>query len=864
MSPSFIGVFSALVLRPLRREPGRSLLTIAGIGVGVAVLVAIQLANRSAIRSFEETIDAVAGRANYQLNPAAGSMDQDLLLKLQPFWERGLRFAPVIDRDAVLAGTSQPVRILAVDLLSDLHFRDYSFARVASSSEQAPGQVSSWFLGLFEDRSAIIPAPLAARLGLRIGDRLPIRLDGSTSSLTVRALLESEGPATAFDGAIVVLDIHVAQTSFPELSGELSRIDLIIPEDEPELLDAIRAVLPPGVELERPSRRAERVDQMLQAFRVNLFALAAVSLIVGVFLVYNTVLVSVLRRRGVIGTMRTLGVSSSQIFLSFLLEGVLFGILGSLAGIIIGFFLARGILDLVSRTVSTLYVRTAPSAVELTATIVVSAIATGGIVALFAALQPAAEAARVRPLMLIRETRFARLRPRRVFALSVAGAVCLVASWFASRIPPVESISVGGYMAVLLIITGFSLLIPLELQIAARALRLPMTRLFAVPGQLAAAAMPASLRRTSIAAAALLVAIAMMVAVSLMIGSFRSTVNTWVEQTVASDIWLRPGRDLGSVSGSFPEEITADLELLDSIEAIDRFRGREILLDGMPFLLGSGDFETLIRFGRLPVIGSRTQTEALKAALQTDGALVSESLAMRIGLDEGDVIDLPTPDGSRAVTITGVYRDYSSDRGIIVIDRELYVELYDDRAIDTIGLYLTKGTDPEAAKATIESALSARWNAFAFTNETIRGEVLRIFDQTFVITWALLGIALTVAILGIVSTLSALIIERRREIALLRISGMTQREVRQMVVLEASILGVTSTIFGAVCGYLLSLVLIFVINKQSFGWTISFTPPWLIVGVSLLLTFVATIAAGLLSSSLANRIHLAREIQVEN
>lgn len=864
MISSFRRIFAALVLRPLRGEPVRSLLTVSGIGVGVAVLVAIQLANRSAIRSFEETVDAVAGRANYQLTPTAGTMNQEILFEIQPYWERGVRFAPVIDRDGVLSPDGTPVRILGVDLLSDLHFRDYRFARVSGTADNAGyGGVETWFLQLFSGDSAIIPVSLADQLGVRIGDPITINLDGSTSRLIVRAILEAEGPATAFNGAIVILDIHVAQSKFPSLASHLSRVDLMVPEDDPELVSDLRAALPPGIELERPSQRAERVDQMLTAFRVNLFALASVSLIVGIFLVYNTVLVSVLRRRGVIGTMRTLGVDSNPIFLSFLLEGLTFGLLGAAAGIGIGLMLARGMLDLVSRTVSTLYVRTTPSSVELTASVVLGAFATGAVVSLLAALQPAAEAAAVRPLSLLRESRFARIRQRRLYGLSGAGVLLLGSAWLVSKLPPVGTISIGGYGSVLLIIAGFSLLTPAGLRSASLLLRTPMSSIFSLPGRLASASMPASLRRTSIAAAALLIAVAMMVAVAIMIGSFRDTVDAWVAQTVASDIWVRPVRTLGSAPATFPETIAADLDEIDFIEAYDRFRGREILIEGMPFLLGSGDFSTLIAHGRLPMIEPETQEAALRTALSEHGALVSESFAAHVGLEAGDTIEIPTPDGPRAVRISGVYRDYSSDRGIIVIDRSLYVELYDDPAIDTIGIYLAPGIEPEVARREIEKTLSAKWNAFAFTNRTIREEVLRIFDQTFVVTWALLGVALTVAILGIVSTLSALIIERRREVALLRVGGMTRAEVRQMIVLEASLLGITSTFFGMVCGYLLSLILIFVINKQSFGWTISFAPPWEVVIVSLAVTFMTTIGAGFLSSSLADRVDLAREIQAE-
>lgn len=859
----FSQVFAALVTRPIKREKSRSLLTISGIAVGVSVLVAIQLANQSAIRSFEETVEAVAGRANYQITPSSGTLDQEILIDLQPFWASGVRFAPVIDRDGILVERDLPVRILAVDLLSDLQFRDYRFTRVAGgASGDEAGAVESWFLRLFADRSVLLPASFARDLGLEIGDHVTIRLGGASERMTLRAVLESDGPAAAFDGAIVIMDIAVAQSAFPPLGGTLSRIDVLSDED-PSLIAALRGTLPDGVVLERPARRAERVDQMLTAFRVNLLALSAVSLIVGIFLVYNTVLVSVLRRRGVIGTMKTLGVAPIQIFAAFLLEGALLGLIGAIAGIVLGLGLARSMLELVSRTVSTLYVRTAPGSIELGGEVIFGAIAVGIVISLIAALQPAAEAARVRPLSLLRASRLSRISPRRIIASSIVGIVLLILAAIASRIPPAGTISVGGYTAVLLIIAGFSLLTPAALGAAARLLRWPFAAWFRIPGRLAAASMPVSLRRTAVAAAALAIAIAMMVAVSMMIGSFRETVDAWVAQTVASDIWLRPVRSLDAAPASFPPGILEDLGRIDVVEAADPFRGREILIGDLPFLLGSGDFETLARHGRLPMIDPSDAPRTLRNAKARDQALVSESFATRLEMKVGDTIDLPVPSGVVPIQIAGIYRDYSTDRGIVVIDRSNYLELYDDPDIDTIGIYLREGADPESARRTLEEALSARWGAFAFTNRTIRDEVLRIFDQTFVITWALLGIALTVAILGIISTLSALILERRREIALLRVTGMRRREIRTMVVLEAAILGITATVFGVVCGYLLSLVLIFVINRQSFGWTIAFSPPWLVVALSIVVTFLATIAAGFASSKLADHVHIAREIHAE-
>jgi putative ABC transport system permease protein len=864
-SRSFRKLFQALVLRPLRREPGRSLLTIAGVAVGIAVMVAIHLANQSAVGSFEEAVEAVAGRANYQLTPASGMMAEEVLLQLQPFWRLGVSFVPIIDRDGSLLRDGRPVRVFATDLLSDLQFRDYRFTRVAAGDQNLPAsRAESWFLRLLGESSAIIPAELATDLGVGIGDRLLVNLDGSRAELVIRGVLEPEGPAPAFSGRMIIVDIAVAQAAFPALAGRLSRIDLIIPADsESEIVEELQSRLPPGILLERPSRRTERVDQMLRAFRVNLLALAAVSLVVGVFLVYNTVLVSVLRRRGLIGTMRTLGVGTRPIFISFLLEGAVFGLLGSLLGTLLGVAIAGMLLDLVSRTVSTLYVRTAPSVVELDPLVAVVAVATGVVISAAAAAQPAAEAASRAPLALVQQSSLGTIRPGRVILLATLGTVSFLFAWIASLIPPLDSLPVGGYLAVLLVITGFSLLTPAGVRVIARILKPMFRSLFGIAGRLASASMPASLRRTSIAAAALLIAIAMMIAVSLMIGSFRKTVDLWIDQTLSSDLWLRPAATLDSAAASFPDAILRDLERLDFVAASDPFRGREVLIGGRLAQVGSGDFRTLMQFGNLPMIQPSSLRRALGAALADEGALVSESFSNRFDLRVGDSVVLPTIDGPRAVPVRGIYRDYSSDRGVVIIDRELYIRFYQDDAIDSIAIFLSPGVDLDQARRSLEDALSARWNAFAFTNRTIRAEVLRIFDQTFLVTWALLAIALTVAILGIVSTLSALIIERRREIALLRVAGMRRSEVRRMIVLEATILGVSAMTLGAACGYLLSLILIFVINLQSFGWTIDFHVPWKIIAGSLAATFLTTVAAGYLSAGLADRVEIARELQSE-
>ena len=875
-------ILRALVLRPILREKTRTALTILGIAVGVAVVVAIQLTNQSALRAFRESVDAIAGRANYMIVPEAGALDERVLLSLQPLWAKGVRFAPVIDVEGALviprvsAGpgreggsadaptrpgpsltlgmTSQPIRILAVDLMSDLHFREYRYAKIVVGKETP---TLSTYLELFQPDSIILPAPFARERGLDLGSPVTLSVNGQRRTLTLRGILEARGPATAFNGAIAICDISVAQRNFG-FGGKLSRVDLMIPDDA--LLKEIR--VPPGARIERPSRRNERVEKMLLAFRVNLFALAGVALLVGMFLVYNTVLISILRRRKDVGVLKTLGTAPRQIFLAFLGEGLVFGLAGSLLGVVLGYALAVAILGFVGKTINTLYVKTAPQAIDLTPGVILLGLAVGVVLSVASSLQPALEASRVRPTAMIRAGLQQRITNSRTLAAAAVLSFALAA--LISRLPPVGGIAVAGYVAVLFVVAGFSLLAPAIVRNTSRLLSPLLQRAFGIVGRLAAVSLPASLRRTSIAGAALSIATGMMVAVALMVGSFRETVRIWVDQTVQSDLWLRPSKGLSNAPTTlFPPEIASDLRRMTFIDAFDRIRVRDVLYGESVVMLTAGEFDVAARSANMKMVSPRDATEALRDAARTRGVFVSETFSTKFGKRVGDVVDIPTPRGALRLPIRGIYRDYSNDRGVIVIDRKVYTEAFDDQTINTIVVYLKPGVTLDHARRELERALGARYNAFVVTNAEIRTQVMTIFDQTFLITYALLGVAIIVAVMGIVNTLSALILERTRELALLRVGGLSAGELRTMLVLESTILGVASTVTGLVMGYALSWILINVINKQSFGWTIDFHTPAALIAASLGVTLLASALAGLAPARLANRIHIASAIKSE-
>jgi putative ABC transport system permease protein len=852
MNGASSAILKALVLRPLVREKTRTALTVLGIAVGVAVVVAIQLANQSALRAFRESVDAVAGRANYQIVSDSGVLDERVLLALRPLWSEGARFAPVIDLEGMLEPAQQPVRILAVDLLSDLHFRDYRYARIETGGSS---QSLNPYLALFRPDSIVVPAPFARERGLRIGSRVTLRVLGRRAPMVVRGILEAQGPATAFNGSIVICDIATAQRSFA-LYGKLSRIDLMLPDER--LVS--RVVLPTGTRIERPSRRNERVEKMLRAFRVNLFALAGVALLVGMFLVYNTVVISILRRRKDVGVLKTVGTAPRQIFAAFLGEGLVFGVTGSLIGIALGYALAGGILRTVGRTINTLYVTSAPEAVVLTPTVFAIGVAVGTLLSLVSALQPALEASRLAPASMIRPGLQQRVaHPRPLIGLAL---VCFIAAALISRLPPLGGIAVAGYVAVLCVVAGFSLLAPAIVRTTSRIFSPLLERAFGIVGRLAAASLPASLRRTSIASAALSLATGMMIAVALMVGSFRETVRIWVDQTVSSDLWLRPSKGLSNAQAAlFPAEVGDEVRKVPFVAQIDRIRGRDVIYQDAIVSVGSGDFDVAADHGALPMITPRSSSDALLEARRRDGVVVSESFAVKFDKSVGDTIVIagrPTP-----FPIAGIYRDYSNDRGVVAMDRALFIRTFDDNAINTIVVYLKDGVDRTRARRALEQQFGPKFGAFVVTNAEIKTEVMRIFDQTFMITYALLGVAIIVAVLGIVNTLAALILERTRELALLRVGGLTVGELRTMIVLESSLLGVASTVAGVVMGYALSWILIYVINKQSFGWTISFHTPVALIVSSLGVTLLASALAGLVPARLARTIDIAAAIKSE-
>jgi putative ABC transport system permease protein len=588
--------------------------------------------------------------------------------------------------------------------------------------------------------------------------------------------------------------------------------------------------------------------------------LSWVALVVGLFLVYNTVTISVIARREEVGVLRAIGVTRAQVVALFLGEAAVLGLAGAALGLGLGRLMADAAVGLTASTVSTLYIAAAAQPPGLTTGHAILATAIGIPLSLLAAAVPAIEGSRVPPTAAMRGSDRLEMRRRFPVVSLIAPVLTLAAACGLARLGPVDGRPLFGYASSFATIIGASLLVPAIIFTLARLLRAPLARLLGVEGLLAHANLAASIPRLSISVAALAVSLSMMVAVAVMIGSFRDTVAYWIGQTLQADLFIGPG-----MQPTVGSEQTLSAPVIDAVsrhpevETADRFRNIDLVYRDNLVALGGGSFDIVLKHGSLLFKAPADGREALRRALGTEAVIVSEAFANKYGTKPGDTLTLRTPAGEHAFPVAAVYYDYAVDRGVIVMDRPTFVRYFGDLTPTGIAAYLKEGADPERVRAEILASLGEGHQAFIYTNRDLRSEVLRIFDSTFAITYALEIIAIVVAMLGVAATLLTLVLERRRELSLLRLIGAARRQVQRVVVIEAALIGAASQVIGLIVGLALSMILIYVINVQSFGWTIQFRVPVLFLVQVSVLVVIATAVAGLYPARRATTLVVERE-----
>lgn len=845
-----IHVYSLLLFRHYLKSWRQSLLTVLGLALGVSVFVSIHLTVGASLQSFKNTVQSVSGKAQWQLVQDGLEIDEKLfpLIKRHPVIKAA---APVIEFQASLVDhPGQSILILGGDFFSEAEIRRYSDSFSSLKSQE--------FLSLtLTPRSIALTASFAGRFGYKKGDPFPILVHGRPQTLIVSALLDNQGPAQALDGHFGLMDISWAQEVFGKI-GVLDRIDLLFKEkgDEKSQLRELEKIIPPGVRLIQPADRERGTERMIRSYQLNLTALSFIAILVSMYLIYNTASLSVARRRKELGILRALGMVPGQLLFLILMESAGYGLMGGILGLGGGALLARFLLENVSQTITNLYVLVGVKEIPFSFLEMGLVVLFSVLISMLSAYLPAREAAGMQPREVIYQRPglmglTSRWNRKNIFLglglLGMAGLLTGLPAW--------HNWPVGGLSATLALTLGFSFLL-------SDFVRWVIQPLFSLSFLKKRGAISSLLglhyvnryrSRMAMAMAALMIAIAMLISVSLMIRSFRQAVDTWITQSVSGDLFVGPVFPSNQGFTQFLEpKVIQEIESIKEIAELYYYRGLITNLKGDSIRLWSGDLAVIQRHGGLAFTAGRS-SEIFKKTLTGEGILVSEVLANQLSLKGGDRLTLQTAEGPQSFPIAGIFYDYRTEGGAIWMDRTLFLKYWKDQRINGLRVYLKDPAKTREVRAAITNKIGARVSLVIISNRELRAQILAIFDQTFQITYILEAIAIIMAFLGILHSSAISVLFREKELGILKALGALPGQIRGMILTETTLMGFFSFLWGALAGTILSLILIFVINKQSFGWTIpfywSFGVYWQTLGVIVL----GSILSGWLPATMAVR-----------
>ena len=844
----------ALIRAHAVQRPFRTLLSIAGVALGVMASVAIGTANIHVLRSFEQAVTTVAGSATLEIAGHDLGVDESVITAVRAV-KGVVTAAPVIEESVVVTQgepRGQALQILGLDLISEVKTRGFQIA-------QADTEVA--LEELLAPDALYLGRQVAADLNLGVGSVVKVTVGGRVVRLRVVGLIHHEEARSSLWDRLAVMDIAAAQMLFQSV-GRLERIDLVTTPGRPldDIVASLRAILPPHLLVHRPAQRTKQVENMVWAFQLNLSVMSWVGLLVGVFLIYNTIAFAVAQRRREIGIYRALGMTEGRVAGLFLVEAGLLGLLGGLLGGLGGIWLASGLVSLVSRTVSDLYAPVSSGGLTLsmdllTFTSVAKGVVLGTVVSMVGALGPSMEAGRTVTVRALAPGDYESANQLRAGLWGWISLALFVVAGLCSLMGPVGELPLFGYIATMCLLGALSCLAPMCIKaLGWRHLRRD-SETMVLGGSLRLIAADQAARhpgRNAVTVSALMVGLSIMIGVVVMVRSFRDTVEFWVDETVMADLIVAPqswlqGRQFGQASRSLPGAWRSTLSAIDGIAAVDTYREAYVGVESQSVALVSRDLRLHAQRSRYLMVQGDSSL-ALRRAAESGGALLSEVLATRLRLREGDVVSITTPAGPMAVPVEGIFYDYSTDGGKMVMDRTWYQQQWHDDRVTVLSVYLAAGADVDQVRQSIMTHVAGldgmTLPPLVIRNRELRHEILEIFDRSFVLTYVLEAIAVLVAVLGIVNTLVTAVLERRREFAALRALGASTRQVERLVLWEAAYLGLIGAALGVVGGVLLALLLIRVINKQSFGWTIQMSVPGGIILQAVGLALTAALVAG--------------------
>ncbi len=822
-------------------------LTVLGVALGVAAVLAIQIINRSAVGAFRGSVQAISSDADLSILGKSGPFPEEVFLKAldDPSVERAW---PIVRSE------------VRVESDSGSFFLDiYGLDLTAPMRIDWRGEADQLGAALSQEGWIAVSTPLARRMGWRAGDRFEATLGVERLQFRIGALIDIQRYSPQASSKLAVMDIAQLQ-HLQGGRGTLHQIDLRLRREggaarsaEPPPAQTLRAArdrlqdrLGPSLQVLSLDDRENQARDLLGAFRLNLTALSLISLFVGLFLIYASTQASLVRRRAEFGLLRSLGASRRQVLGLILGEVTLLALLGVALGVPLGYWLATLRIDLVSATISNIYLLNEIESVQAPPQLLATAASIGVLGALLGALLPAWDMSRRHPRDLLsaitlREGISAATRPLAALGL---GLLTATGAWYLAW-------GQGWKPAGFVLGIGLLAAIPMASPLAVKAI-CSRVRLRGFGLSYSVRTLSLQLQKTSTAVATLSIAVCMLIGITLMIGSFRKTVETWMSSTVQADVYVAAESWRGGARSDarLSDDLVKRMADFPGVEAIDRLRSRQVYSG--PFRIGLAGVDVALPGGeqRFPLMEGDMDA-AYRSALE-GGVFISEPLARRSGLGVGDPLPLTVPWGEAKLPVAGIYYDYASERGAAVVDWSTYQELFGPGPPSNVALYLAAGIDAEASAEQLRQAFSEyplRFNS----NRRLRRMALEIFDQTFAVVRILQAMSLLIAVCGITLTLLILARERVSELALYRALGARRLQIFAIFVGKGLGMALLALLLGTIGGLALAAILIYVINRDYFGWTIQAHWPWASLAAQVASIFAAALLAAVYPALRASR-----------
>jgi putative ABC transport system permease protein len=823
-----------LIAGPLLQNRTRVALSLLAIALGVSLGYAVQLINRAAIDEFGNAVQTLSGESDLTVRGSRRGFSESVYPLLAKQADIAVA-SPMLEIDGRLDGREDSLSIVGLDMF-----------RAARVQPQLVPEMTDRMDVLRGDTVFLSPAA-AQWLELSPGDICAFQVGTDRVELRVAGLL----PGAGVGQRLAVIDIATAQNHFRRM-GLVNRIELrLTPGASAEsVAQRIQELLPAGVYVESPQTASQTAIALTRAYRVNLNVLALVALFTGGLLVFSTQALSIVQRRSQHALLRTLGVTRRGLVWLLVGEASIVGIAGSLLGLLLGLAGAQLVLNAFGPDLGAGMFRGVSAQLTIEPLAAVSFMLLGVAAAVCGSIAPALEAARASPARALKAGDETRMFER--LTSGVPGMVLLVIGAGSAFVPPVADLPLFGYASIAMLLLGTIALMPRIATLVFACVPLPRRTEFA----LGLAQLRASPGQAMVSLAAIVAAVSLATSIAIMVVSFRTSLENWLEHILPGDMFVRTS-GYGETPYLSPD-VQARLARVPGVRRLEFLAGQRIRLEAgrPPVTLLARDIDPRDPGRTLSLVSA----VVVPVAGQPPPVWISEIVADVYGHRVGDVIFLPLGDKNVIVTVSGIWRDYARMQGALMMTLDKYRELSGRNDVADAQIWLAEHANVDDVRRALREALPESGVEISEPNE-LQSESLAIFDRTFAVTYALEAVAIIIGLAGLSASFSALTLARRREFGMLRHIGFSRAQIVRMLGFESLLVSVLGLFVGLLLGWVMSVVLIEVVNRQSFHWSMDVFLPWSGLGLFAISMLVAAMLAAVTSARQATAGDVVRAVR---